>query len=257
MVVIIFILPQGPFGSLRIAFTLQAMYVAQTILALPYVVALTAAAIQGVGPGVVDQARALGASRVQLARLALREAKIGVIAAIIAALAAIVSEVGAIIIVGGNFQGRTESLASALLAEFTFTPNDPRETAIALLLLTVVIVLVGSLTVLQQRTGQLRLRFRDAWSIHLVLDEFKVAVPLIWHGDPYLMQIIGFTLQVAAIATSASLIGIRSGCRWAWAASRPPRAARAANSSLGVPPVLVGSVLFLFFAGPRRAERCT
>jgi tungstate transport system permease protein len=162
VVVIIFILPQGPFGSLRIAFTLQAMYVAQTILALPYVVALTAAAIQGVGPGVVDQARALGASRVQLARLALREAKIGVIAAIIAALAAIVSEVGAIIIVGGNFQGRTESLASALLAEFTFTPNDPRETAIALLLLTVVILLVGSLTVLQQRTGQLRLRFRDA-----------------------------------------------------------------------------------------------
>ncbi len=162
VVVLIFILPQGPLGPLRIEFTLRAMYVAQTILALPYVIALTAAAIQGLGGGVINQARALGASRIQLARLALQEAKIGVIAAIIAALAATISEVGAIIIVGGNLQGRTESLASALLAEFTFTPNDPRETAIALMLLAVVIVLVGTLTVLQQRTGQLRLRFREA-----------------------------------------------------------------------------------------------
>ena len=162
VVVLIFILPQGPLGPLRIEFTLRAMYVAQTILALPYVIALTAAAIQGLGGGVINQARALGASRIQLARLALHEAKIGVIAAIIAALAATISEVGAVIIVGGNFQGRTESLASALLAEFTFTPNDPRETAIALILLAVVIVLVGTLTVLQQRTGQLRLRFREA-----------------------------------------------------------------------------------------------
>ena len=162
VVVLIFILPRGPLGPLRIEFTIKAMYVAQTILALPYVIALTAAAIQGLGGGVIDQARALGASRVQLARLALQEAKIGVIAAIIAALAATISEVGAVIIVGGNVQGRTESLASALLAEFTFTPNDPRETAIALILLMVVIVLVGTLTVLQQRTGQLRLRFRDA-----------------------------------------------------------------------------------------------
>ena len=136
------------------------MYVAQTILALPYLVALTAAAIQGLPPGVVGQARALGAGRIQLAVLALREAKIGVFAAIIAAAASTISEVGAVVIVGGNITGHTESLASALLAEFTFTPNDPRETATALILLALVLVLVGALTVLQQRTGQLRLRFR-------------------------------------------------------------------------------------------------
>ena len=160
VVVLIFILPQGPFGSLRIEFTIKAMFVAQTILALPYVVALTAAAIQGLGPGIIGQARALGAGRGQLVALALREARIGVFAAIIAAAAATVSEVGAVIIVGGNFQGRTESLASALLAEFTFAPNDPRETATALLLLAVVVVLLGTLTVLQQQPGALRMRFR-------------------------------------------------------------------------------------------------
>ena len=164
VVLLIFILPQGPLGSLQIEFTIKAMYVAQTILALPYVVALTAAAIRGLDPGLIAQARALGAGRVQVAALALREARIGVIAAVIAALASTISEVGAVIIVGGNFQGRTESLASALLAEFTFQPDDPHETAIALLLLALVVVLVGSLTVLQQRGGhvRLRLRFRGA-----------------------------------------------------------------------------------------------
>jgi tungstate transport system permease protein len=162
VVLLIFILPEGPFGSLRIEFTLKAMYVGQTILALPYLVALSAAAIQGLPPGVVDQARALGAGRIQLAVLALREAKIGVMAAIIAAATSTISEVGAVVIVGGNITGHTESLASALLAEFTYTPNDPRETATAILLLVFVLVLVAALTVLQQRTGQLRLRFRGS-----------------------------------------------------------------------------------------------
>jgi tungstate transport system permease protein len=161
VVLLIFLLPEGPLGSLRIEFTLKAMYVAQTILALPYIVALTAAAIQGLPPGVVGQARALGAGRIQLAVLALREAKVGVMAAVIAAATSTISEVGAVVIVGGNITNHTESLASALLAEFTFTPNDPRETATALILLALVLVLVGALTVLQQRTGQLRLRFRE------------------------------------------------------------------------------------------------
>jgi tungstate transport system permease protein len=162
VVLLIFILPEGPLGSLRIEFTLKAMFVAQTILALPYIVALTAAAIQGLPPGVVDQARALGAGRIQLGVLALREAKVGVMAAVIAAAASTISEVGAVVIVGGNITNHTESLASALLAEFTFAPNDPRETATALILLAFVLVLVGTLTVLQQRTGQLRLRFRGS-----------------------------------------------------------------------------------------------
>ena len=40
--VLLLVLPQGAFGSLHIAFTLTAVYVAQTILALPYIVALDA-----------------------------------------------------------------------------------------------------------------------------------------------------------------------------------------------------------------------
>lgn len=158
--VLMFLLPQGAFGSWRIEFTLRAVYIAQTILALPYIIALTPAAIQALAPGLLNQARALGAGRVQLSVLALREAKIGVMAAVIAAMAATISEVGAVVIVGGNFQGHDETLASALLEQFNYTSHDPYATAIALVLLALLIVLVGTLTVIQQRTSGIQLRFR-------------------------------------------------------------------------------------------------
>ena len=160
--VLLLLLPQGAFGSLRIEFTLQAVYIAQAVLALPYIVALTPAAVQGLPPGLLDQARALGAGRVQLGVFALREAKIGVIAAMIAALGATIAEVGAVVIVGGNFQGSDETLASALLEQFNYTAHDPYATAIALVLLAVILVLIGALTVIQQRTGAVQFRFRTA-----------------------------------------------------------------------------------------------
>jgi tungstate transport system permease protein len=162
VVVLLLLLPQGLFGSLRIEFTLRGVYVVQAVLALPYVVALTPAAIQGLAPGLLAQARALGAGRRQLSLLALREARIGVLAAVIAAMGATISEVGAVIIVGGNFQGYDETLASALLEQFNYTANDPYETAIAIVLLAMILLLIGTLTVVQQRTGPINLRFRAA-----------------------------------------------------------------------------------------------
>src|ERR1700733_5341340 len=158
--VLLLLLPQGAFGSLRIEFTLRAVYIAQAILALPFIVALTPAAIQGLPPGLLDQARALGAGRLQLGVFALREAKIGVIAAVIAALGATIAEVGAVVIVGGNIQAHDETLASALLEQFNYTAHDPYATAIALVLLAVILVLIGALTVIQQRTGAVQFRFR-------------------------------------------------------------------------------------------------
>ena len=160
--VLLLLLPQGALGSLQIEFSLSALYVVQTILALPYIVALTPAAIQALAPGLMAQARALGAGPIQLSVLALREAKIGVFAAVIAALAATISEVGAVVIVGGNFQGHDETLASALLEQFNYTANEPYASAIALVLLALIVVLVGLLTVLQQRSGGIRLRFRTS-----------------------------------------------------------------------------------------------
>jgi tungstate transport system permease protein len=158
--VLLLLLPQGAFGDLHIAFTLTGVYVVQTVLALPYIVALTPAAIQGLPPGLLQQARILGAGRLQLSALALREAKIGVIAGVIAALGAAVSEVGAVVIVGGNIQNYDQTLASALLAQTTDYANYPYALAIGIVLLGLILVLAGCLTALQLRTDGIRLRFR-------------------------------------------------------------------------------------------------
>jgi tungstate transport system permease protein len=160
--VLLLLLPAGMFGSLQIEFTLKAVYVAQTILALPYIVALTPAAIQGLPSGLLAQARILGAGRLQVALLALREAKIGVIAAVIAAFGGALSEVGAVIIVGGNIEGHDQTLASALLQQLNDYTDYPYALALGLVLLVLIVVLLAALTVLQQRTSGIHLRFRTA-----------------------------------------------------------------------------------------------
>jgi tungstate transport system permease protein len=158
--VLLFLLPRGAFGGLHIAFTLNAVYVAQTALALPYIVALTPAAVLGLPPGLIAQARALGAGRVQLAALALREARVGVLAAVIAALASTLSEVAAVIIVGGNVENYDQTLASAVVSQVTNYDNIPYALAIGIVLLALILLLMAALTVLQQRTSGINLRFR-------------------------------------------------------------------------------------------------
>jgi tungstate transport system permease protein len=154
-------IPQGALGSLELVFTLKAVYVAQTVLALPYVVALTAAAIQGLPPGLLGQARVLGAGRGQLCALVLREAKIGVLAAVIAALGSTLSEVGAVVIVGGNVHGYDQTLASAVLEQVN-AASYTNAVAIGIVLMLLILVLLGALTVLQQREGGIGLRFRPS-----------------------------------------------------------------------------------------------
>jgi tungstate transport system permease protein len=159
--VLLLTLPRGVLGGLHYAFTINAVYLAQTLLALPYIVALTPAAIQGLPPGLLAQARALGAGRRQLSLLALREARIGVIAAAIAAFGTALAEVGAVVIVGGNIENYDQTLASAVLTQVNDFSNYPYALAISIVLLGLILVLIGLLTVLQQRGG-IQLRFRSA-----------------------------------------------------------------------------------------------
>jgi tungstate transport system permease protein len=158
--VLLLLIPGGALGSLRLAYTLEAVYIAQTLLALPYIVALTPAAIQALPPGLLDQARALGAGRVQLSALALREAKIGVIAAVIAAFGTTLAEVGAVVLVGGNIQNYDQTLASAVLAQVNDYANYPYAVGIGIVLLGLILVLIAALTLIQQRTSGINLRFR-------------------------------------------------------------------------------------------------
>ncbi len=157
--VLVLLLPGGVLGGLRIEFTLRGVYVAQSLLALPYIVALVPAAIRGMPDGLIEQARMFGASRMQLAALAVREARAGVIAAVIAAMASALSEVAAVIIVGANVEGHDQTLGSAIVDQLGNYDSIPEALALGLVLLALIVVLIGVLTALQQFSGA-RLRWR-------------------------------------------------------------------------------------------------
>ena len=105
----------GPFGQLSWLFTPSAMVVAQVIIAFPLVSGLTMTAVQAVDPALRLQVRSLGATRLQEVWAVLREARIGVVAAIVAAFGGIISEVGAVMLVGGNIEGKTRVLTTAIV----------------------------------------------------------------------------------------------------------------------------------------------
>ena len=112
----------GPLGSLHQAaipalFTPSAMVIAQTIIAFPLVAGFTMAAVMGVDPHLRQQVMALGATSRQAALAVLFEARVGVIVALIAGFGGIISEVGAVMLVGGNIQGSTRVLTTAIVLE--------------------------------------------------------------------------------------------------------------------------------------------
>lgn len=105
----------GPLGEFGWLFTPRAMVVAQTVIAFPLVAGLTMSAVEAVDRDLRLQVKALGATRWQLGWAVLREARIGVTAAIVAAFGGIVSEVGAVMLVGGNIDGQTRVLTTAIV----------------------------------------------------------------------------------------------------------------------------------------------
>ena len=107
----------GPLGGLGWLFTPAAMITAQSIIALPLVVGLTQSAVEGVDPALRLQVRALGATSAQLMWAVLREARAGVLAAVLAAFGSVISEVGAVMLVGGNIEGQTRVLTTAIVLE--------------------------------------------------------------------------------------------------------------------------------------------
>jgi len=140
----------GPLGFLDILFTPTAIVLAQVIIAAPIVTGLTIAALQQLNPKLRLQLLALGASRVQLLWLLLREARLPLLAAIMAGFGGVISEVGASMMVGGNIKGQTRVLTTAIVLE---SRMGHFEMAIALgvLLLCLTFVVNWALTVIQQR----------------------------------------------------------------------------------------------------------
>jgi tungstate transport system permease protein len=105
----------GPLGRYELLYTPWAMIVAQIVIATPLVIGITLAAVQGLDPRVHLQIRSLGASPFQHYRTLVREARLSLVAALAAGFGSVISEVGAVMMVGGNIQGQTRVMTTAIV----------------------------------------------------------------------------------------------------------------------------------------------
>ena len=148
--VTILIWRNGPFGFLEILYTPSAMIIAQAIIATPIVMGITLAAMQSLPKKLRLQILALGATRLQMLWILMREARLPLLAAVMAGFGGVISEVGASIMVGGNIKGYSRVLTTATVME-TGRGNFDMAIALSIILLLFVFLINLVLTLIQQR----------------------------------------------------------------------------------------------------------
>ena len=148
--VTIFLWRNGPLGFLEILYTPAAMILAQTVIATPIVMGITLAAIQALPRNLRLQILALGATRIQMVRILVKEAKLPLLAGVMAGFGGVISEVGASIMVGGNIKGYSRVLTTATVME-TSRGNFDIAIALGIILLILAYFINLVLTHIQQR----------------------------------------------------------------------------------------------------------
>jgi len=150
LVVAMLLWRSGPLGTLNLIYTPAAIIIAQTLIALPVVVGLTASALQQVDERLRWQLAGLGASTWQQVLTLWLEARLPLLAALMAGFGAVISEVGASMMVGGNIKGQTRVLTTAIVLETSRGAFD-RALVLGGLLVGLTFLVNWGLTVIQQR----------------------------------------------------------------------------------------------------------
>ncbi|MGO9136481.1 MAG: ABC transporter permease [Syntrophales bacterium] len=148
--VTVFLWRNGPLGFLEILYTPTAIIIAQTVIATPIVMGISLAAIQQLPANLRLQILALGATRLQMLWILVKEARLPFLAAIMAGFGGVISEVGASIMVGGNIKGYTRVLTTATVME-TSKGNFDIAMALSIILLLLAFSINAVLTHVQQR----------------------------------------------------------------------------------------------------------
>src|SRR5512136_145878 len=148
--VTIFLWRNGPLGFLEILYTPTAMILAQAVIATPIVMGITLAAIQALPKKLRLQILALGATRLQMVWILIKEARLPLLAAVMAGFGGVISEVGASIMVGGNIKGYSRVLTTATVME-TSRGNFDIAIALGIILLLLAYIINLILTHIQQR----------------------------------------------------------------------------------------------------------
>ncbi|NLL20692.1 MAG: ABC transporter permease [Firmicutes bacterium] len=117
LVIYLLISRMGPLGVLGLLYTPTAMIMAQFALAVPIIAALTMIGIRSRGKEVQETARTLGADRILIAWTVVRESRFAIFGAVVTGLGRVIAEVGAVMIVGGNIEGHTRVMTTAIVLE--------------------------------------------------------------------------------------------------------------------------------------------
>ena len=107
----------GPLGTFGILFTPTAMVIAQTVLLIPIIAGLSRQIIETLWLDYSEQLISLGASKASVVSALLIDTRFSLITITLAALGRALSEVGAVMIVGGNIDGVTRVMTTAISLE--------------------------------------------------------------------------------------------------------------------------------------------
>ncbi len=140
LVVYLLLSRSGPFGEWGWLFSLKAMVLAQAVLVLPVVMALTRQVVEDVEHAHGEQLQSLGAGIGARAVLLAWDERFALLTVLIAAFGRAVSEVGAVMIVGGNIEGFTRVMTTSIALE-TSKGDLPLALGLGMVLLAVVLLL--------------------------------------------------------------------------------------------------------------------
>lgn len=148
LVVYLLLSRSGPLGTLGLLFTPTAMIFAQTILVAPLIAALTRQMIEDADRELGEQLRSMRLSVGQRARTLVVDARFSLVVAVLAAFGRAVSEVGAVLVVGGNIDGHTRTMTTAISLE-TQKGDLPLALSLGLVLIALVVVVNALASVLR------------------------------------------------------------------------------------------------------------
>jgi tungstate transport system permease protein len=142
----------GPLGALGLLFTPAAMIVAQTVLVTPIVAALARQTIEDLWAEYRDELAAMNVGPVARVATLIWEARFGLVVALLAGFGRAAAEVGAIIIVGGNIDGFTRTMTTAIALE---TSKGDLSLAMGLgMMLIAIVIAVNALAWIARRSGE-------------------------------------------------------------------------------------------------------
>jgi tungstate transport system permease protein len=141
----------GPLGSWGLLFTPQAMVIAQTVLVAPIIAALTRQTIEDLWEEYRDELAAMHVGPARRITTLIWDARFSLVTALLAGFGRAAAEVGAIIVVGGNIDGFTRTMTTAIALE-TSKGDLPLAIGLGIVLICIVIA-INALAWIARRAG--------------------------------------------------------------------------------------------------------